>query len=247
MDLGLAGRTAIVCGGSAGMGLAICESLRGEDANVVMFANEPGDVEREAERIGATPVAGDLREPADLERLVATAVERHGGVDVLVLNGGGPAGGLAEEVTADQLREAVELLLVPYVDLTVRCLPLLRASDGGRVVAVTSSSVREPIEQLALSNAVRPGLVGWLKTLAREVAADGVTVNAVAPGRIETRTFAEFYEGRSIEEDVAQIPARRWGSPAELGDVVCFLASRPASYVTGALVPVDGGLTHGLL
>lgn len=247
MNLDLAHRVAIVCGASSGIGLGIAESLAAEGALLSMFANEREPLEREASRLGALPIYGDLRVGADLERLVAETVARFGGIDVLVLNGGGPPMGTAASVETEQLREAVELLLVPAVDLTRRCLPFLRSSQLGRIVAVTSSAVREPIDDLALSNAVRPGLVGWLKTLAREVAADGVTVNAVAPGRIETRTLISFHEGGSIEADLAEIPIGRWGTARELGDVVCFLASARAEYVTGAVVPVDGGLTRALL
>src|SRR5437879_1338682 len=131
--------------------------------------------------------------------------------------------------------------------LTLRCLPYLRSSGRGRVINITSSSVREPIDNLALSNSVRPGVIGWAKTLAREVGPDGVTVNSIAPGRIDTARLAEVYVNRSRADDLATIPLRRFGRPVEVGDVVCFLASDRASYVSGAVIPVDGGLTHGLL
>jgi 3-oxoacyl-[acyl-carrier protein] reductase len=247
MDLGLRGRTAIVCGASSGMGLAVAEALAAEGANVAMFARRRDLLELEAERIGALPVRGDLTNLQDLERLVQTTMEAFGGIDVLVNNGGGPPRTPAAELTDDALESAVELLLLSAVRLTNLCLPHLRQSGHGRVVNITSSSVREPIDNLALSNSVRPGVVGWAKTLAREVGPDGVTVNSIAPGRIETERLAEVYANRPPEEDLATIPLRRFGQPREIGDVVCFLASDRASYVTGTVVAVDGGLTHFLL
>ena len=242
------GRTAIVCGASSGMGLAIAEALVAEGANVAMFARRQDVLEREAGRLGALAVPGDLTVPDDLERLVERTVEEFGGVDVLVLNGGGPPPATAAGATAGDVEGAVALMLTSSVRLVGHCLPRLRESDGGRIVAITSSSVREPIPNLALSNTVRPGLVGWLKTLARELGTDGVTVNAIAPGRIDTARVREVYgpDGPS-EADLEAIPLRRLGAAREVADVVCFLASDRAAYVTGTLLPVDGGLTRSLL
>jgi 3-oxoacyl-[acyl-carrier protein] reductase len=247
MDLGLRGRTAVVCGASSGMGLAVAEALAAEGANVAMFARRRDLLEREAERLGALPVRGDLTNPKDLERLVEKTIEAFGGIDILVNNGGGPPRTPAVELDDDKLESAVELLLLSAVRLTNLCLPHLRMSGHGRVVNITSSSVREPIDNLALSNSVRPGVIGWAKTLAREVGPDGITVNSIAPGRIETERLAEVYVNRSPEEDLATIPLRRFGQPAEVGDVICFLASDRASYVTGTVIAVDGGLTRSVL
>jgi 3-oxoacyl-[acyl-carrier protein] reductase len=247
MELGLKGRTAIVCGASAGMGLAIAEGLAAEGAQVTMFARRREPLQREAERIGALAVRGDLTNPVHVERLVAQTLEAFGGVDILVNNGGGPPRARAAGLDADQLESAVELLLVSAIRLTNLCLPHLRASGHGRVINVTSSSVREPIPNLVLSNIVRPGVIGWAKTLAGEVGADGVTVNSIAPGRIDTERLREVYPDGPTEEDLQGIALRRIGAPAEVAAVVCFLASDGASYVTGTLIPVDGGLTRGLL
>jgi 3-oxoacyl-[acyl-carrier protein] reductase len=247
MDLGLRGRTAIVCGASAGMGLAIAEAFAGEGMNVAMFARRRDLLEREAERIGGLAVRGDVTSPRDLEKLVNRTIEAFGGVDVLVNNSGGPPRGSAAELDAAKVESAVELLLVSVVRLTALCLPHLRASGHGRVINVTSSSVREPIDSLALSNAVRPGVIGWAKTLAREVGPDGITVNSIAPGRIDTERLREVYPEGPTEQDLEAIPLRRLGEPREIGDVVCFLASERASYVTGTVIAVDGGLTRGLL
>ena len=224
MELGLAGRTAIVCGASSGMGLAIAEALAAEGTNVAMFARRRDLLAREAERIGGLAVRGDLTNPADLKRLVDRTLEAF-----------------------EQVEQAVELLLVSAIRLTGLCLPQLERSGHGRVINITSSSVREPIDNLALSNAVRPGVIGWAKTIAREVGPKKITVNSIAPGRIETERLAEVYAGKPRAEDLEEIPLRRFGQPGEVAQVVCFLASDAASYITGAVVAVDGGLTRGLL
>ena len=247
MDLGLAGRTAVVCGASSGMGLAVSEALRAEGADVVMLARRAELLEREAARIGARAVVGDLTHAADVERLVDVAATEHGGIDVLVLNGGGPPPGPAVGMTAESVAAAVELLLTGHVRLVGRCLPALRASGRGRIVAIESSSVREPLPNLALSNAVRPGVVGWLKTLARELGPDGITVNVIAPGRIDTDRFRQVYPDGLPPADLGGIALQRIGTPAEIAAVACFLASDAAAYVTGAVVPVDGGFTRALL
>ena len=248
MELGLAGRTAVVCGASSGMGLAIAEALAGEGANVAMFARRREVLEREAERIGALAVQGDLKIPQHLERLVQATVGAFGGMDVLILNGGGPPAGTASSLTAEAVEEAVALLLTPHVTLVARCLPHLRESGRGRIVAIESSSVREPLANLALSNAVRPGVVGWLKTLARELGPDGITVNTIAPGRIDTDRLRSVYgDSGPPSSDLENVPVRRLGTPAEIAAAAAFLASDRAGYVTGAVIPVDGGLTRGLL
>ena len=247
MELGLAGRTAIVCGASSGMGLAIAEALAAEGTNVAMFARRRELLEREAERIGALAVRGDLTNPADLKRLVDRTVEAFGGIDILVNNGGGPPRTPALDITDESVEAAVELLLLSAIRLTRLCLPQLERSGRGRVINITSSSVREPIDNLALSNSIRPGLIGWAKTLARELGPKKVTVNSIAPGRIETARLAEVYAGQPRAEDLEQIPLRRFGAPGEVASVVCFLASDAAGYVTGTVISVDGGLTRSLL
>jgi len=242
MNLGLRGRTAIVCGASSGMGLAIAEALAAEGANVAMFARRRDVLEREADRIGALAVRGDLTVPKDLARLVEQTLDAFGGLDILVNNGGGPPAGPAAGVADEAIEAAVELLLLSAVRLTNLCLPHLESSGHGRIVNIESSSVRSPIDQLALSNAVRPGVVGWMKTLAREVGPSGITVNTIAPGRIDTE------RQRSVAPlDMNLVPLRRLGQPSEIASVVCFLASDRAAYVTGAVIPVDGGLTRNLL
>lgn len=248
MDLGLSGRTAIVCGASSGLGLASAEALAAEGANVAMFARRRDELELHANRLGALAVRGDVTNNADLERLVELTVQAFGGVDVLVWNGGGPPPGRASEIDDEALETAFELLLLPAVRLVRLCLPHLGRSAAGRIVCITSAAVKEPIPHLALSNALRPGVTGWAKSLARELGPQGITVNCVAPGRIDTPRMAELYgEGGPPADELRQIPLGRLGTPAELGDVVCFLASDRASYVTGVTLTVDGGSTRSLL
>lgn len=248
MDLGLRGRTAIVCGASSGLGLASAEALAQEGANVAMFARRREELERDADRIGALAVRGDVRNGADLERLVERTLQAFGGIDIVVWNSGGPPAGKASEITDEQLESAFELLLQPAVRLVRLALPHLRSSDAGRIVFITSATVKEPTPHLALSNALRPGLTGWAKTLSRELGPEGITVNCVAPGRIDTPRMTELYgAGGPPAEELAQIPLGRMGSPREFGDVVCFIVSGRAAYITGTTVLVDGGISRGLV
>ena len=247
MDLHLEGRTAIVCGASAGMGLGIAEALAGEGANVVMFARRRDPLEREAGRLGGLALPGDVTNADDVERLVQTTVAEYGGIDILVNNSGGPPRSTAVGLRPDEVEAAVQLLLVSVVRLTGLCLPYLEQSECGRVVNVTSSTVKEPVDNLVLSNAVRPGVIGWANTLAREIGPKGITVNSIAPGWIDTERIREVTPQGPTEEDLQAIPLRRLGAPREIGDVVAFLCSDRAAYITGAVVSVDGGLTRGLL
>jgi 3-oxoacyl-[acyl-carrier protein] reductase len=248
MEFGLRGRTAIVCGASSGLGLASAESLIGEGANVAMFARRREELDREANRLGALAVRGDVTNATDLARVVYKTVEAFGGVDILVWNSGGPPAGTATQVDDDSLERAFELLLQPAVRLVRLCLPHLERSEAGRIVFLTSLSVKEPTPHLALSNTIRPAVTGYAKSLARELGPKGITVNCVLPGRIDTPRMEELYgAGGPPPEELAQIPLGRMGTPQEFGDVVCFLASERAAYVTGTNVVVDGGIARGLV
>ena len=246
MDLGLTGRTALVSGASSGLGLASAEALAEEGANVVLFARRAEQLEENAARLGGVAVVGDVREDDDLERAVTTAVDRFGGLDILVWNGGGPPPGKAEAIDDESLEAGYRLVLRPAVTLVRLCLPHLERSPAGRIVALTSLAAQEPSAHLAVSNTFRPGVHGWLKTLSREVGPKGITVNCVAPGRIATARLDQLYPKGPTEEQLEEIALRRWGTPREFGDVVCFLASERARYVTGQTVVVDGGLKRFL-
>jgi 3-oxoacyl-[acyl-carrier protein] reductase len=213
---------------------------------VTMFARRRDLLQREADRIGALAVRGDVTSPRDLARVVERTVEAFGGLDILVWNSGGPRPGPATGLTPESVEEAVELLLMPAVRLVELCLPHLVESSCGRILVFTSTAAKEPTDHLALSNVVRPGVTAWAKSLARELGPQGVTVNCVAPGRIETARLAQLYPDGPSAADLEAIPLGRWGAPQEFGDVACFLASDRARYVTGTTVVVDGGLTRGL-
>jgi 3-oxoacyl-[acyl-carrier protein] reductase len=255
MDTGLKGHTAVVPGASSGLGLAVARALAAEGANVVLGGRRGELVRGEAEKLpSALGVEIDLTDPGATDALVGAAQERFGPVDVLVLNGGGPPPGLAVDFTPEQLADAVALLVQPHQRLVGAVLPGMRERGFGRIVAIGSSGVQAPLERLVASNAARAALAGYLKTLATEVAADGVTVNMVLPGRIATdrtaaidkataeRTGTTPEEARSRSE--ATIPAGRYGTPDEFAAVVTFLASTAASYVTGEQVRCDGGLVR---
>ena len=228
------------------MGLAIARALAAEGVNVAMFARRREVLEREAERLGALAVRGDVRDPADLERLVERTVQAFDGIDILVNNSGGPPRTSALELNDRLLQDAVDLLLQSVVRVTGLCLPYLARSGQGRVINITSSTVREPIDNLALSNSVRPGIAGWSKSLARELGPKGITVNCIAPGRIDTDRVREVYPDGPSEADLTTIPLGRLGTTREVGDVAAFLCSERASYVSGTVILVDGALTRGL-
>ncbi|TFD53550.1 SDR family oxidoreductase [Cryobacterium frigoriphilum] len=255
MDLQLHGKTALIPGSSSGLGLAIARALSAEGANVVLCGRRTDLVEAEAARLpNALGIALDLAADAAPADLVAAATARFGPIDILVLNGGGPPHENAENVTDDQVLAAVHTLLLQQIRLTRLVLPGMRERGWGRILSVGSSGVQQPIPGLALSNMARAGLAGYLKTLAAEVAADGVTVNMVIPGRIDTDRVASLdrsvaaHAGLSAEaariRSEATIPLGRYGRPEEYAAVVTFLAGEGASYVTGTQLRVDGGLVR---
>jgi 3-oxoacyl-[acyl-carrier protein] reductase len=252
MDLGLEGTAAVVGGASAGMGFAIAQALAAEGCAVTMCARDEARLQESAERIpGSIAVAGDVRDHAVLQRLVDETVGARGRLDIVVNNAGGPAPGTFESTADEAWADAFELSLRSVVRLTRLALPHLRASGRGRVVNITSWSVREPIPNLILSNSIRPGVVGWAKSLAHEVGRDGITVNTIAPGKVATGRMRELWESRpdpsaAEAEDIAAIPVGRMGTPEEIAAAVAFLCSEKAGYISGAVLPVDGGALRGV-
>jgi 3-oxoacyl-[acyl-carrier protein] reductase len=252
VDLGLEGTAAIVGGASSGMGLAISKALAAEGCDVTMIARTPEKLERAARDVpGAITVSGDVRDIATLESAVSETVSARGRLDIVVNNAGGPAPGTFDSTPDEAWADAFELSLRSAARLTRLALPHLRASGRGRVVNITSWSVREPIPNLLLSNAIRPGVVGWAKTISHELGPDGITVNTIAPGKIDTERAREIWQHTpdpqaAREADMAMIPARRLGSPDEVAATVAFLCSLPAAYVSGTVIPVDGGALRGI-
>ncbi len=263
MDSGLDGRCAIVCGASKGLGKASALALAREGARVVICARSRAALDAAAQEIGraggnnVVAIAADLSRREDIDRLVGEAVARLGAVDILVTNSGGPKSGPFESLTDEDWDAAIQSLLMSAVRLSRAVIPHMRRRGGGRIIHVTSVSVKQPIQALVLSNAVRAAVTGLARTLANELARDGILVNCVAPGYTRTDRVIELSEAtarregttsdavqRRIEE---QIPMGRLGMPAEFGDVVAFLASARAAYITGTTIQVDGGFVRSLL
>lgn len=246
MDLELTGKRALVIGASRGLGAAIARELSAEGAQVA-------GVSRSASGAAAWPMlACDLGAPDAAETIAAFARSQLGGVDILVNNSGGPPPSSAQDTGADQLLDVVRPMLFTLIELTRLVLPDMREAGFGRILTITSSGVREPIPGLAMSNTIRAALHGWMKTLAKEVAADGVTINLLMPGQIDTDRLRSLHQltaerlGIAPETMTAKaaeaIPAGRFGDPREFAAVAAFLASPRASYVTGLELPIDGGL-----
>lgn len=252
MDTGLQGKTAVVPGSTSGLGEAIARTLAAEGANVVLGGRR-GVRAREiaGELDSAVGVEFDLANPDAPDTLVDTAIERFGRVDVLVLNSGGPKPGNATNLTEESLRDALETLLLRQLRLVELTLPGMRENGWGRVVGVGSGGIQQPITGLALSNVGRAGLAAYLKSLANVVAGDGVTVNMVLPGRMDTERVGQLDQAQatatgSAPEEMrrrseAAIPTGRYGTAQEFANVVTFLCGTGASYVTGEQIRCDGG------
>ncbi len=248
MNLGLENRVALVMGASRGIGRAIAASLAAEGARVAIASRSLEKLEEAAAEIGdaATPFAADA---SDLDRLAALpgeVEEALGPVEILVANTGGPPFGGALDHGRDEWESAYRSLVLGTRMLAGGVVPGMRERGWGRIVNVGSSSTREPIPGLNLSNSHRMAAIGFLKTLSREVAADGITVNTVATGRFGTERLMDAAGSLEGAEEGArnEVPAARLGRPEEYGDLVAFLCSERAAYITGAVIPIDGGLLH---
>jgi len=250
MDLGIDGKIALVTGASKGLGRGIAAELAGEGARVAVSSRSRERIDATAREIGATGFVHDSGDVDSAAALIGEVEAALGPIDILVVNTGGPPGGMdALGFPRDQWEAAYRELMLTPMALIERVMPGMRERGFGRIVNVASSSVREPIEVLMLSNAHRSGALAAFKTIARQVAADGVTLNTLLTGRIATDRIIEMAGGsRETAEAAAreQIPAARLGEVEEFAAVAAFLCSARASYVTGAAVPVDGGLLHSI-
>ena len=249
MDLGIAGRRAAVAGASAGLGWAPALALAEAGCHVAICGRDPERIRLAAERIGrgCVGLTVDVRDAAGGAAFVAAATEALGGVDILVPNAGGPPPGTFASTDVDAYATAIDLNLLSVVAMCKAAVPAMQARGWGRVCAITSVSVRQPIPNLILSNTARAGTTGFLKTLAREVAGDGVTVNSAQPGIHATDRIKGLYtNGGTPDAKALGIPAGFVGDPADFGRVVAFLCSEPARFVTGSHLPVDGGSYAGL-
>jgi 3-oxoacyl-[acyl-carrier protein] reductase len=257
MEMGIRGRTALVLGGGGGLGSAIAAAFAGEGTKVAVADVDAAALDRtvlavQAAGSEALPLLWDLADPSVIDANVKAVEDELGGVDVLVNITGGPPPTPAAGQDPELWSRSFQSMVLSVIAITDRCLPGMRARKWGRVITSTSSGVVAPIPNLGISNSLRLALVGWSKTLAREVARDGITANIVLPGRVATGRIRFLDESkaarekRTIEEVVAEstasIPMGRYGTPQEYADVVVFLASGCASYVTGSVIRVDGGL-----
>ena len=261
MDLGIRGRRALVGGGSAGLGRAVAERLLGEGCEVALWARGREALEAAAADLGArhgarvATIVADAADPGAAAIVAERVVALLGGVEILVLNAGGPPTSEPDATDAEGWARAFQLLATTPIDLATRILPAMRAARWGRIVAILSYTIRQPIPNLSYSNAGRAALAEWLKTVSRAVAADGVTVNGVMPGRIDTARIRQLDEvaaaatgrtpGEARAAQIGAIPAGRYGEPDEFAALVTYLCSEPARYQTGTFTAVDGGLLVG--
>ncbi|GAA3603543.1 SDR family oxidoreductase [Nonomuraea rosea] len=246
MDLGISGKIALVTGGSAGIGLAAAKSLAREGCDVCVCARNPeklADAVVELQEFGKVvhAVLADMEDPAAARRVVEETRDVLGPIDILVANAGGPPSGRFDEVGLDGWDVAIQRNLLGTVRLMHAVLPDMRSRGWGRIVTITSRSAREALDGLALSNATRPAVAGVVRTLAREVGGDGIRVNNVMPGPIETDRLRELAGEEGLSRRGESVPVGRIGRAEEVGDVVAFLASERASFVNGISMLVDGG------
>ncbi len=262
MDLGLQGKVACVAASSRGLGRAVAERLSTEGARVAICSRNESDLHRVAAEMRAAhgnvvlPVRADMRSKADIDHFINAAVEAWGRLDILVTNAGGPPSGPYAAFDDQAWLDALNLNFMSTVRLAYAAIPHLRATGGGRIIAMTSISALQPLDNLILSNGARAGVHGFIKSLANELAADKILVNAVCPGPILTDRMQNLFAAAMEQRNATmaevqrvwteQVPLGRLGAPEELANVVAFLASERASYLTGVFIPIDGGMRKGL-
>ena len=249
MDYKLNGKTALVLGASRGLGAAISLMLAKEGVKVTSVARNTGNIEEWSKNFSIVPFKCDLTDTNSLGNLISFLTDKH--IDILVNNCGGPVAGPANGQKIEIWEKAFKSMASPMFSITNELLPKMVSKKWGRIITIGSSGIEQPIPNLALSNGIRGAIAGWSKSLANEVAGDGITVNMVLPGRISTDRLRELDEGKAkrtgmsldeVEEDAkSTIPAGRYGKPEEFASVVTFLASDSASYITGSSLAVDGG------
>ena len=248
MDLGISGRTAAVAAGSAGLGFGSAKALADDGVKVAICGRDKAKLDRAVAEIGngCIGIVCDVSTIDGAHEFVAKATSALGHIDILVANGGGPKPGTFASIDIDDYQPALERSMLATVAMCKDVIPAMQARGWGRVVAITSSSVRQPIATLILSNSSRAGLTSFLKTVSREVAKDGVTVNTVQPGSHATDRIRQLY-GESLEGAADGVPAGVIGDPMDFGKVVAFLCGEGAKYVTGVNLQVDGGAYGGLI
>ena len=248
MNYGIEGRRAAVAAASSGLGFATAKALAEEGVTVAICSRSQERIDAAAAEIGplAVPLVADVSTEEGATGFVQAAHAALGGVEILVCNGGGPAAGNFASTPLEAYRTAVELNCLAHIAMCSAAVPAMREQQWGRVIAITSVGVRQPIAGLILSNVARSGLTAFLKTLAREVAGDGVTVNSLQPGLHDTDRVRQLYGGQMDPRD-AGIPAGVLGRPEDFGRIAAFLCSETASFLTGAAIPVDGGAYTGML
>lgn len=263
MELGLTNKVAVVGASSKGLGRAIAFGLAYEGARVTICARDNEVLEQTADEIRekteteVLAIPTDVSQPDQVEVLIARTISHFGGIDILVNNAGGPRAGRFDDLTAEDYHEAVNLNLMSTINLSRAVVPWMRKRGGGRIINLTSVSVKQPVDGLMLSNMARTGVIGFAKTLATELAPDKILVNNVCPGIIFTDRIKQLASVRAEESGItydealenmtANIPLGRIGDPEELANLVVFLASEKSSYITGTTIQVDGGMVRSLL